>query len=997
MPAEILLILAVATGFQLSTTCSSETQFYDTGLLACNSCGTNKKASSDYLSCICEDGLAKTESTVNYVNFECSSCGSNQVPTYDQTDCVSCPNDLISDNECSCSADTYEFIEEYDEDSTLLETKECISCSSINTYTGEKSYSCKKCNDVNMQRDSSTYECYCDSTNYYTSQQACVSKELDIIVSYSPSAAANVTYTKFEIGSGIIQKDIAVSDTFNYYYAKAASDCSNNDVIGCQQLANLCVLQLYNQQKTACQLYNQIQTGRDLVSSKGQYKNMAWLYYIQDALTVLEDKNTVDMLVTFDPNSEDEKVNELAFTLAEFYLNGTFIGYKNLTDQLVLCPHEYTVGSKYRKFGTNVQVTCTLDLTSYITYSETTFFELYLFISNTSLIDIPVLVKNYKDADGGSPNESSDESKWKLVRKFFIYDNISGKEGTDAYVNGDKATVLQYMRTATLRVKLINDQDQKIYVPLLILDYRARYTTYIEKTDATDHIAFYSQYTMNLSRFWYIARGVFIGINVLVLIITLARTYIWTKNNPSEHVRDTYTSRLIIQSIWYLAGSWAFIIFWYLIGITAYWFIFYKMQYHVYALVPPLDTYETNYVPFVIVFAIVFASHFIWIIYIIKSQTSNDIIFIDREQPQDACKPGVDKITAAIFRDENNYRKYISAWRTLMIANEFAELQSCRYISIELTLFFLLFFLKGLSWEDLARAQPNMSVNETGSSLIPVNMVLRFFLTSFIFLIIAYVQLVIRKVMSTWFPTPVQNFVDLCVVSNISILILDDSLHGYYIHGVTPLPRADMSLEELHDGLGKGAIKGEANNDIKIYNHKKSLLAPDEEDLFTFEVYLPFEMRIKYDQIIQQANNDRDFNEKMFDYQKYEKTRFKLNESFKAFFDPEVRNLRSFVFEKSSLQRVLSMPPTEMGRYSGSAFFFKDPAMSFESVLFMGKEFSVILMDLLVFDLLDIAVGNSLVSALTTYLFSKAVSYLRYDLGETNIARRTMVDKRFII
>ena len=42
-----------------------------------------------------------------------------------------------------------------------------------------------------------------------------------------------------------------------------------------------------------------------------------------------------------------------------------------------------------------------------------------------------------------------------------------------------------------------------------------------------------------------------------------------------------------------------------------------------------------------------------------------------------------------------------------MVANEFAELQSQRYVYIELTLFFLLFFLKGVSWEDLARSQPS--------------------------------------------------------------------------------------------------------------------------------------------------------------------------------------------------------------------------------------------------------------------------------------------------
>ena len=279
-------------------------------------------------------------------------------------------------------------------------------------------------------------------------------------------------------------------------------------------------------------------------------------------------------------------------------------------------------------------------------------------------------------------------------------------------------------------------------------------------------------------------------------------------------------------------------------------------------------------------------------------------------------------------------------------------------------------------------------MNDVGISSIPINPVLRFFLVSFLFVIISYTQLVIRKVISTWFPTSSQNFVDLCVVSNISLLILDDSLHGYYIHGVTPLPKADMSLEELHEGLSDEKMR---------LNKKKSLLVPDEEDLYTFEVYLPYEMRVKYDQIVQKAQNDEFSNQKTMDYKKFEKTRFRLNENFKAFFDPEIRNLRSFVFEKSSLQRILNMPPAEMGKLSGSAFFYKDPTISFEKVLFLGKEFSLMLMDLLIFDLMDIAVGNTLVSALTTYLFSKILVYIKYSLAENNISKKTMVDKRFLL
>jgi len=45
----------------------------------------------------------------------------------------------------------------------------------------------------------------------------------------------------------------------------------------------------------------------------------------------------------------------------------------------------------------------------------------------------------------------------------------------------------------------------------------------------------------------------------------------------------------------------------------------------------------------------------------------------------------------------------------------------------------------------------------------------------------------------TWNPYKIQDFVDLCCVANISILVFDESLHGYYIHGESPSGHAEGS------------------------------------------------------------------------------------------------------------------------------------------------------------------------------------------------------------
>ena len=59
----------------------------------------------------------------------------------------------------------------------------------------------------------------------------------------------------------------------------------------------------------------------------------------------------------------------------------------------------------------------------------------------------------------------------------------------------------------------------------------------------------------------------------------------------------------------------------------------------------------------------------------------------------------------------------------------------------------------------------------------------------------------------------VEDFVDLCAIANVSIVILDDALHGYYIHGENPIGYAEGSSEHLanclhYESMGKGKRRG---------------------------------------------------------------------------------------------------------------------------------------------------------------------------------------------
>jgi meckelin len=43
----------------------------------------------------------------------------------------------------------------------------------------------------------------------------------------------------------------------------------------------------------------------------------------------------------------------------------------------------------------------------------------------------------------------------------------------------------------------------------------------------------------------------------------------------------------------------------------------------------------------------------------------------------------------------------------------------------------------------------------------------------------------------------IYNFIDLCSLSNISVFILDEPHHGYYIHGRSPHGKSDVNVKDI--------------------------------------------------------------------------------------------------------------------------------------------------------------------------------------------------------
>ncbi len=111
-----------------------------------------------------------------------------------------------------------------------------------------------------------------------------------------------------------------------------------------------------------------------------------------------------------------------------------------------LCGNSKDDGVDFRRFGVTIKLKCSFDISQLVgpnvPQEANKFYELFLEDANGDLIDVPVLIENYIDEGGDTPNEGKATDTWEFSRRFFIYDTISGIEGQGEYFARTKNTTV---------------------------------------------------------------------------------------------------------------------------------------------------------------------------------------------------------------------------------------------------------------------------------------------------------------------------------------------------------------------------------------------------------------------------------------------------------------------------------------------------------------------------------------------------------------------------
>jgi len=110
-----------------------------------------------------------------------------------------------------------------------------------------------------------------------------------------------------------------------------------------------------------------------MYSDKGFQQGLPWLYYDKErnGKRIIEDPARVKFRASFDiMKPEIGLLTTLKFILAKYDIEGEFLGFEEMTDQLVICEKPMEEVQRIYRIGTSVDIKCTYDLANLISENK---------------------------------------------------------------------------------------------------------------------------------------------------------------------------------------------------------------------------------------------------------------------------------------------------------------------------------------------------------------------------------------------------------------------------------------------------------------------------------------------------------------------------------------------------------------------------------------------------------------------------------------------------
>ncbi|XP_017308711.1 meckelin [Ictalurus punctatus] len=939
--------------------------YFDISSLTCMKCGPNQVSSTSGLSCECQTGFKVLSSNGGFIT--CQKCTDTKpAVTRDGYECIRCPGGLGEDGKCKCPEDSV--LVERNADGTPLEEALCELCNGTDPAFSSpdmKGNRCVRCQDSFINTSQS---CTCGS-NILAGGMCFPPNTLP------PMVVSTVNFA---------QLGLSVTSAWfsRFLYSSAAACLLFTNRTACQALGNMCVMNMHSTtiSTDACGLYYTIYRA---TAAQGNNQdnpywriNLPWLYYGEQPGLASRVLQTEPLPVGFSFKGTNKNTN-IQLRAAVYTVRGEFIRWENVgRSNLQLCPDTLTRQQAAFTFGTAYNQNCVLSVSDLLAaYSEPLFYDIFLVQQNTAgderLLAVPIL-NLILQFSGQFVNQASNMNSWYLTRRLMMIDTLSGREKS---VNSTPR-VIRVASNLKMSFQLVpNTQKGQVYPPLMTVSYSDILIT--DQAKQTVAISFSLEYEMDQNEARVktdIALGVLGGVAV---VYTLLKTASWKRRIASPLI-DIQT---ILKFLLFYAGDLANVFFFITVGTGLYWLILYKAQQFVSVLLP-LPAQEDSFVIYV---GCAFALKAVQFLHELWLQMSVDIFFIDWERP----RGGKSNKSVEGCGEGKTPAPTVSIWRTYFVANEWNEIQTIRKINPTFQIISVLFFLEVVSFSSLALRDPSSELQRSDEGYIPAySRILRYGVATAVWLCIGFIQIIFFSVFYERFvEDKIRQFVDLCSISNVSVLLLSLRCFGYYIHGRSVHGHADTNMDEMNSNL-----KREAEN---LCGQRG--LIPN-SDIQTFQISITSRLRAQYDRIFEPLSR-RNGPSRLIDasanpFEQNTKAYHTMNRFLASFIDHAHRDMDYIVKDKLFFERVIGM---EFIEPLDKSIFYNDDSHSFAEVLFYGNEATLLIFDTLFFSVVDLCSQNFILAAVLTYVQQMIFRLIRNVSGRRNLARKTLVDKRFLI
>ncbi|XP_046440894.1 meckelin-like [Daphnia pulex] len=632
------------------------------------------------------------------------------------------------------------------------------------------------------------------------------------------------------------------------------------------------------------------------------------------------------------------KDQKMDFMVKQYALDGTYLLIQPL--QSVFKSLCCTGTWKPIQRNANIYHSCSV-YSKVFNMADMRFYEIYFVdraINQSRLINVPIKILNLVRGGVQRNREDKDISRWQLTKRFFNFDSATGsnQEGNTDFV--------RYLSSLTIRISVMSgEKSLALRLPYATINYES-IGSLENGNSPVIHFAVKNTVSMDEAM-----KSLEIALSVLSTfgaLYALIRIVVWYIRSDKATIDLQTLIRLLVYGADILANVILIVIFF----ITFYWFMTFRQQEEVTVSLPARQ--EEQFIKDLVISA--FTLKTISVLWMIGEQCNVDIFLIDWESP----RPTKGEI--------------VSVWRMFFVANEWNELQVARKSSISIQVILVLSTLKVFQFERFSLEIP--ATYFMADTFLNYNTVLRLALGLSTYLFFSLAQNILNAALfERYVEHKIQRFTDVCTLSNISVWLRIHSRYGFYIHGRSPHGFADIDMQTMCQQLQReeenlcaqrGLVQG--------------------QDTQTFSIFFHETLSDKWRKLIK---NQSSGTSTLF---------FKLNEFFTSFLDHAFRELDYEVRDRHFLETVLDIEMWWNMSQNERSIFYNDGRNCFDSVLFYGNEVTLVSFEMLLFSLVDVYCHSYLTAALTVFIVFKALQFVRYRFGRRNLAKKTMIDSRFL-